>query len=51
MIVLKHVGYKLKNSHELRSLLNHLKQTTLQIEGVVLKDIYFSKEKDEFFTA
>jgi hypothetical protein len=48
MIVLKHVGYTLKDSHELRSLLNHLKQTTSQIEGVVLRDIYFPKDKDEF---
>ncbi len=48
MIILKHVGYKIKGSDELGSLLNHLEETTSKIDGVSLKDIYFPKNKDEF---
>jgi hypothetical protein len=48
MIILKHVGYKIKDSRELESLLSHLKETTSKVDGVVLKDIYFPKGKDEF---
>lgn len=48
MIILKHVGHKIKNSSELGNLLNHLKETTSEVEGVSLKDIYFPKGKDEF---
>jgi hypothetical protein len=48
MIVLKHVGYNLTDSNELKSLLAHLNQTTSQIDGVVLKEIYFPKGKEEF---
>ena len=48
MIELKHVGYNLRDSNELKSLLTHLKQTTSQIDGVVLKEIYFPKGKGEF---
>ncbi len=49
MIVLKHVGYKLKDSDELRNLLEHLKQTTSQIDGVVLKISIFTKIKMNLF--
>jgi len=28
--------------------LDHLKETTSQVEGISLKDIYFPKEKNEF---
>jgi hypothetical protein len=48
MIVLKHVEYKIKDTSELENLLNHLKETTSKVEGVILQDIYFPKDKDEF---
>jgi len=45
MIILKHVGYKIRNSSELGNLLNHLTKTTSKIDGILLKDIYFPKNK------
>jgi len=48
MKILKHVGYKIKNSSELERLLNHIRETTSQVEGIEFKDIYFPKSKDEF---
>jgi hypothetical protein len=48
MIVLKHVEYKIKNPSELESLLNHLDETASKVPGVILKDIYFPRRKEEF---
>lgn len=48
MIILKHVGHKIKDSTELENLLEHLKETTEKVNGILLKDIYFPKDKDEF---
>jgi len=48
MFVLKHVEYEIKDVKQLEGLLAHLKQTTSQVENVVLKDIYFVKGKKEF---
>ncbi len=51
MIILKHVGYKIKTSSELKRLLDHLEETTSKVDGIVLKDIYFPQNKDEFVLA
>lgn len=48
MIILKHVGHKIKDSAELNNLLKHLKETTSKVTGVLLKDVYFPMDKDEF---
>jgi hypothetical protein len=48
MIILKHVEHSIKDSNELNKLLDHLRDTTSNIEGVELKEIYFPKGKDEF---
>jgi hypothetical protein len=48
MIILKHVKYKINNTGELDTLLEHLKETTSMIHGVKFKDIYFPINKDEF---
>jgi hypothetical protein len=48
MIILKHVEYGIKDFRELKGLLSHLRKTTLKVDGVELKDIYFPKGKDEF---
>ncbi len=48
MLFLKHVGYEIRESAQLESLLEHLRQTTSQIEGVTFKEIYFVKGKKEF---
>ncbi len=48
MIILKHVESKIKDTIELEKLLSHLKETTSKVDGVILKDIYFPKDKDEF---
>lgn len=45
---MKHVGYKIKSFTELERLLEHLKETTSRVNGVLLKDIYFPKGKNEF---
>jgi hypothetical protein len=48
MIILKHVEHEIKDKDELERLMNHLKDTTSQVDGVELKDIYFPKDKNEF---
>lgn len=48
MITLKHVEYKIKDKKELERLLTHLRETTSRVDGIILKDIYFPKDKDEF---
>jgi hypothetical protein len=48
MLILKHVEHEIKDADEMESLLAHLMETTSQVEGVVLKDIYFPKGKKEF---
>ncbi len=48
MIILKHVEYKIKDSSELKDLIEHIRKTSSKIEGVEFKDIYFPKGKDEF---
>lgn len=48
LLVLKHVGYEIKNVSELENLLAHLRETTSQIEGILFKDIYFTNDKKEF---
>jgi hypothetical protein len=48
MIVLKHVEYKVKDSGELEGLLNHLRETTSEVDGVQLESILFPNGKDEF---
>lgn len=48
MIILKHVGHKIKNFKELARLLNHLEETTSHVDGVSLKEICFPKDKVEF---
>jgi hypothetical protein len=48
MITLKHVEHKIKDKKELERLLSHLRETTSKIGGVILKDIYFPKDKEEF---
>jgi hypothetical protein len=48
MLVLKHVEYEITNASQLDDLLAHLKDTTSQIKGITLKDIYFRKDKKEF---
>ncbi len=48
MLVLKHVEYEIRDVTQLEGLLAHLKETTLQVEGMSLKDIYFVKDKKDF---
>jgi hypothetical protein len=48
VIILKHVEYNLRNSDELTKLLSHLDKTTAQVEGLILTEIYFPKNKSEF---
>lgn len=48
VIVLKHVAFEFKDFDHLEKLLDHVKETTSQIEGVELNDIYFPKGKREF---
>jgi len=48
MLVLKHVEYEVKNIDQFHELLAHLKETTSQVEGVTLNDIYFIKTRKEF---
>jgi len=48
MKILKHVGFKIKNSIELEKLLIHIRETASQVEGIEFKDIYFPKSKEEF---
>ncbi len=48
MLILKHVESEIKDIKQLESLSAHLKKTTSQVEGVVLKNIYFVKGQKEF---
>ncbi len=48
MLILKHVEYEIKDRAQLENLLVHIRKTTLQVEGVTYKDIYFVKGKKEF---
>lgn len=51
MLILKHVEHSIENSDELENLLGHLKKITSMVEGIILKDVYFPKDKDEFVLA
>ncbi len=48
MLILKHVEYEIAGRSQLESLLLHLRDTTSKVDGVILKDIYFKKDKKEF---
>ncbi len=48
MLVLKHVKYRIEDVGQLENLLKHLGQTTAQVDGVVLRDIYFTDDGKEF---
>lgn len=48
MLILKHVGYEIKDGVQLENLLAHIRKTISQIEEVTFKDIYFVKDKKEF---
>lgn len=48
MLILKHVEYQIPDTDQLDGLLEHLKETTSKIDGIILKDIYFPKGKSEF---
>lgn len=48
MLILKHVEFEITDIAQLENLLDHLKETTSQIEGVKLKNIYFVKDQKEF---
>ncbi|NIS72285.1 MAG: hypothetical protein GTO12_26155 [Proteobacteria bacterium] len=48
MLILKHVEYEITDPAQLEKLLAHLRETTSQIEGVILEDIYFPKNRREF---
>jgi hypothetical protein len=48
MLFLKHVEYSITNASQLESLLEHLRKTTSQVEGVTFKEIYFVRGKKEF---
>jgi hypothetical protein len=48
MLILKHVEFAITDISQLENLWEHLKETTSQIEGVKLKNIYFVKDKKEF---
>jgi hypothetical protein len=48
MIILKHVEHKLQSIDKLQGLRKHLDQTTSQIAGITLVDIWFPKDKNEF---
>jgi hypothetical protein len=48
MIILKYVGYKIKNRSELEGLLRHLDETTSKVQGITLQNIYFPRGKEEF---
>lgn len=51
MLVVKHVDYRISNSDELKGLLRHLEETTARVPGVILKDILFPRDKNEFVLA
>ncbi len=48
MLVLKHVEYEITGRDQLESLISHLRETTLKVDGVTFNDIYFKKDKKEF---
>jgi hypothetical protein len=48
MLILKHVEFEITDIAQLENLMEHLKETTAQIEGVKLINIYFVKDKKEF---
>lgn len=48
MLILKHVEYEIPDTDQLEGLLDHLDETTSQVDGISLKDIYFVKGKKEF---
>jgi hypothetical protein len=48
IIILKHVEYAISDREELENLLDHVKKTAADIDGVEFKDIYFPKGKEEF---
>ncbi len=48
MLKLKHVEYEISDIDQLEALLDHLDETTSQVDDISLKDIYFVKGKKEF---
>ncbi len=48
MVVLKHVDYEITGTAQLENLVEHLRQTTAEVEGVSYKEIFFIKGKKEF---
>ncbi|MHA2394379.1 MAG: hypothetical protein ACXAEX_20770 [Promethearchaeota archaeon] len=48
MLVLKHVEHEIHDNTQLKKLINHLNNTTTQIDGIEFIDIYFPKSKKEF---
>jgi hypothetical protein len=43
MLIVKHVEFEIPDSDQLEGLLDHLDQTTSQVDGISLKNIYFVK--------
>ncbi len=48
MLVLKHVEYEIPNKTQLTNLLNRIRKTTSEIDGISFNNIYFRKDKKEF---
>lgn len=51
MIILNHVEHEIKSTDELVKLQIHLMETTSRVDGVILIDIYFPAETNEFIIA
>ena len=51
MIILKHVEHEIRDTDELIKLQIHLMEASSKIDGVILLDIYFPAEKEEFVIA
>jgi hypothetical protein len=48
MIIVKHVEHGFSGPDEIERLQAHLLETTSRVEGVILKDILFPKDREEF---
>ena len=48
MIILKHVEYGFEDMNQVDRLVEHLRETTSQVEGLKFRDIWFPKGKKEF---
>ncbi len=48
MLILKHVEYEIQSKTQLTNLLDHIKKTTSEIDGIFFNNLYFRNDKKEF---